>query len=90
MDAEPPIEGAEKMSRPPSKIVRVLRTVLWALLFAFVFGFVIGTVLRRQFERPIRYIGERSGPDSIPSTAPYDIADALPRVLMPGDHEEQV
>ena len=56
-------------SRPPDAgrngrgrtLGRILRTILWALVVAFVVGFVIGTLLRRELEKPVRYIGDRGG-----------------------------
>ncbi len=73
-----------------SKLGRVLRTIFWALVFAFLIGFVVGSLLRRELERPVRYIGERSAPDSILPANPCDVGDALTRVLVPGHHEEQI
>jgi hypothetical protein len=73
-----------------SRIGRVLRTVLWAILFAFAFGFVVGTVLRAKLDRPVRYIGARPAAVSVLARAPRDVGDALPRVLMTRDHEEQI
>ena len=73
-----------------SRLGRVLRTVFWALVFAFLFGFAIGSLLRRELERPVRYIGERSAADSVLPANPCDVGDALTRVLMPGHHEEQI
>ena len=77
-------------TRSPSTIGRVLRTIFWALFFAFVFGFVVGTVLRRELDKPVRYIGERSDDRSVLATNPGDVGDALAGVFMSGDHEEQV
>ena len=80
----------------PSRLGRVLRTVFWALVFAFAFGFVVGTFLRRELDRPVRYIGaidqtdERCDSGLALSAPPGDIGDALARILVPGDHEEQV
>ncbi len=83
----------------PSRVGRVLRTVFWALVFAFVFGFVVGTFLRRELDRPVRYIGaigetdetdERVDSGLALAARPRHIGDALARILMPGDHEEQV
>lgn len=74
----------------PSTIGRVLRTIFWALFFAFVFGFVVGTVLRRELDKPVRYIGERSNARSVLAGNPRDVGDTLACILMPGDHEEQV
>jgi hypothetical protein len=39
----------------------MLRVLLWALAIAFVVGFLIGSLLRRGLERPVRYVGGRSG-----------------------------
>lgn len=94
------------MPESPSRIGRILRTVFWALFIAFVFGFVIGIFLRRELDRPVRYIGARfeSGPvlpndrsthsppnaTMISAAAPCDIGDTLPRIFMPCHHEEEV
>ena len=67
-----------------------MRTVFWALVLAFVIGFVIGTLLRRELDRPVRYIGERSGPGSVLAASPGNVRNALPRILMPCHHEKQV
>lgn len=69
---------------------RILRSVLWAVFFAFVFGLVVGTLLRRELERPVRYIGERSSRNSILTAHPGYIGNPLPRVFMSGHHEEQI
>jgi hypothetical protein len=74
----------------PSKIGRVLRTIFWALFFAFVVGLVVGTLLRRELDRPVRYIGERADAESVLATNPCDVGDTLARVLMSRHHEEQV
>jgi hypothetical protein len=73
-----------------SKLGRVLRTIFWALVFAFLFGFVVGSLLRRELDRPVRYIGERSDAGSVLAANPCDVRDTLTRVLMPGHHEEQI
>ncbi len=39
---------------------RLGRTIAVALLIAFLFGLLIGTWLRRELERPIRYVVETS------------------------------
>ena len=77
-------------TRTPSKIGRVLRTIFWALFFAFVFGFVVGTFLRRELDKPVRYIGQRSNAPSALTGNPRDVGYALTRIFMSGDHEEQV
>lgn len=85
-------------SRPPdagrngrgSTLGRILRTILWALVVAFVVGFVIGTLLRRELEKPVRYIGDRGGAASVAARDPGHVGHARARVLVPGDHEEQV
>jgi hypothetical protein len=81
----------------PSRIGRVLRAVFWALVFAFVFGFVVGTFLRRELDRPVRYIGAVGERDeridsglALAAARPCDVGDALACILVPGDHEEQV
>ena len=93
---------ARSRTERPSRLRRVLRTVFWALVFAFVFGFVLGTFLRRELDRPVRYIGalgqvgetgetgERIDSGLALSARPCDIGDPLARVLVPGHHEEQV
>lgn len=50
----------EKKKKPKKKrslFVRLLRTILLSLLVAFTVGFVIGTLLRREVDKPVRYIG---------------------------------
>ena len=74
----------------PSKLGRVLRTVFWALVFAFAIGFVVGTILRRELDRPQRYIGEQSDADSGLAANPCDVGNPLAGVLVPRDHEEQI
>ncbi len=74
----------------PGHVRRFLRTVLWAVFFALVFGLVVGTLLRRELERPVRYIGERSSRNSILTAYPGNIGNALSRVLMSSHHEEQI
>jgi len=77
-----------------SRLSNVLRTILYALVIAFIIGFVIGTLLRRELERPTRYIGwhgfERRLAPSALASDPRDVDHALARILMPRDHEEQV
>lgn len=81
----------------------MLRAILWTVLIAFGVGFLIGTLLRRELERPIRYIGgvdpegtvieREAGRASAPSNLaanPRDVFDALPGVFVSRDHEEQV
>ena len=48
---------------------RMLRALLWALAIAFFVGFLIGSLLRREIERPVRYIGgyDRMAPPLLPS-----------------------
>lgn len=69
-----------------------MRTVAWAVLIAFTFGFFIGTLLRRELDRPVRYIGqnERNVPLFRAAVDPSHVGYALPRVLMPRNHEEQI
>ena len=92
--------------RPHRSIfVRILRAILFAIFFAFLFGFVVGMFLRRELDRPVRYMGELPGEaaetlsrvkpraDSISvdrPTDPGDIPYALPRVFVARDDEEQV
>ncbi len=80
----------ERPRGPLARIGRLLRMVFWALVFAFVFGFTIGTLLRAKLERPVRYIGERASTASALAAAPGDVRNALPCVLMPREHEEQI
>ena len=47
--------GAERGAG--SKLVALVRTVLWALAIAFVVGLVIGTLIRIQLEEPELYMG---------------------------------
>ena len=79
-------------SGPASAFGRIIRTVAWAVLIAFAFGFFIGTLLRRELDRPVRYIGENEGRERLLRAAvhPGHIGHALPRVLVPRDHKEQV
>ena len=82
-----------RTARVLGRIVRVLRTIFWALLFAFAVGFVIGTFLRREIDRPVRYIGGLEEPTrrvSVRPVQPGNIVDALPCILVPSHHEEQV
>lgn len=93
-DSPPAMTGEKKgvASGAASAFGRVLRTVAWAVLIAFAFGFFIGTLLRRELDRPVRYIGEnaRSEPLLRAAVDPGHIGHAKPRVLVPRNHEEQV
>jgi hypothetical protein len=51
----------------------MLRVLLWALAIAFVVGFLIGSLLRRELERPVRYIGGQDGPTTLWDGAPSRI-----------------
>jgi hypothetical protein len=73
-----------------SAIGRVLRTIFWALVVAFAVGFLVGTLLRRELEKPVRYIGEREVRNSVAATRPRDVGDAQSCILVPRDHEEQI
>ncbi len=42
-----------------SKIGKLIRTILIALVVAFLVGFTFGTLLRREVDKPVRYIGSR-------------------------------
>ena len=83
-------------ARPRRSIfVRILRMIFFAILFAFLFGFVIGTFLRRDLERPIRYMGDGRAEStalaiSVRATDPGDIGHALSRILVARHYEEQV
>lgn len=44
-----------------STLGRMLRGILWVLVIAFLVGFLIGSLLRRELERPVRYIGGHDG-----------------------------
>lgn len=68
--------------------IRLLRTILYALAIAFLIGFAIGTWLRREVERPTRYIGAIRW--SVPTRYPGDIRDTEPGVLVSSHDEEQV
>ena len=80
--------------RGRSRFLGVVRTILYALAIAFFIGLVIGTLLRRELERPTRYIGAyeiRAGFElSALTSDPRDVRHALARVLVSRDHEEQV
>ena len=87
------MEADGRTTRSPSLLGRLLRTLFWALFTAFVIGFVIGTLLRREAEKPIRYIGRSTPTEAIGSalaTHPGHVGHARPRVLVAGDYEEQV
>ena len=84
-------------ARRPRRSVgaRLLRTILIAALIAFTVGFTIGSLLRREMERPARYIGARFDPpralhDSAGAQHPGDVRDVLARVLMSSHNEEQI
>ncbi len=83
-------------ARPPrrSKIAVLLRRVLYALAIAFIIGFVIGTLIRRQLERPVRYIGAQLPGEAVAASAlaphPSHIRDTEACILVPSHHEEQV
>lgn len=86
--------AASTSSGRRSPLARILRAVLLAIFVAFLLGLVVGTLLRRQLDRPVRYMSARPEFASFASVAgtadPGDIRYALPRVLVTGDHEEQV
>jgi hypothetical protein len=75
----------------------VLRTIAWALIIAFAIGWLIGSLLRRELERPERYLGS-STPSSAPMGAgasvaarhPGHIGHASPRIFVSRQHEEQI
>ena len=48
--------------------MRVLRKILLAVFIAFLIGFVVGLFLRRELDRPVRYMGERPA-ESTPTPA---------------------
>jgi hypothetical protein len=73
-----------------SLLGRILRTILWALVVAFVIGFVIGTLLRRELEKPVRYVGGLEATPSVAAGPPRHVDHAGAGVLMARDHEEQV
>ena len=77
-----------------SRFSSVLRTILYALVIAFIIGFVIGTLLRRELERPTRYIGwqglEKQFALSALASDPRNVRYALAGILMSRDHEEQI
>ena len=80
--------------RQPSKIVVLLRRILYALAIAFMVGFVIGTLIRRQLERPIRYIGAQLQDEALASSTlaphPSHVLDTETCVLVASHHEEKV
>jgi len=91
----------ERRDHAPSTLGRILRAILWSLLIAFAIGFVIGTLLRRELEKPVRYIGsvdrverfiELGGPTRPISLAvrPGNVGDVVSSVLVACEHEEQV
>ena len=80
-------------------LVRILRTIFFALFFAFLFGFVVGTILRRELDRPVRYMGEIPSDAAnssfafrslVGSTDPGNIRYSLTRVLVSRHDEEQI
>jgi hypothetical protein len=84
-------------ARRPKRSVaaRLLRTILLMALIAFAIGFAIGSLLRRELERPTRYLGARFDPalgSSLSAGAqdPGDVRDALARILVSSHDEEQV
>ena len=84
-------------ARPPRRSVaaRLLRTILLTVLIAFAVGLVIGSLLRREMERPTRYIGARFDPALGPGNSagaqhPGDVRDVLARILVSSHDEEQV
>ncbi len=83
-------------ARPPrrSKIAVLLRGVLYALAIAFIIGFVIGTLIRRQLERPVRYIGAQTQGKALVASDlarhPSHIRDSEACILVPSHHEEKV
>lgn len=85
--------SSSSASSAPSALGRILRTIAWAILIAFTFGFFIGTLLRRELERPVRYIGGTERSESLcggGAVHPSDVGHTLPGVLMSRDHKEQV
>ena len=98
------VRRGERSVDPKKKSLaaRLAHTVLIAILVAFAFGLVVGTLLRRQLDRPVRYMSHHTEIETIsvgsfpsfPSfggaTHPGDVRHAPPRVLVAGQHEEQV
>lgn len=85
--------AAEPGDAPKKSLgARLLRTVLIAILAAFVFGLVVGTILRRQLDRPVRYIGSTAGAAGsvVLASHPGHVRDTPPRVLVAGQHKEQI
>lgn len=83
------------LERPgKSRLSSIVRTVLYALVIAFIIGILIGSVLRRELERPTRYIGWRGFENGSALSAlaadPRDVRHTLACILMSRDHEEQV
>ena len=80
--------------RRPSKLAALLRRVLYALAIAFLIGFVLGTLIRRQLERPTRYIGAQHSGQAVAASdlarPPSHIREPETRILVTSHHEEQV
>ena len=59
-------ENGEAQAGPRrSAFARVLRMIGLALLVAFAVGFLIGTLIRREAEKPVRYMGERPAAEQL-------------------------
>jgi hypothetical protein len=68
-----PVSEKHRAGRAGSTFARIARTILWSIVVAFAIGFLIGTLLRRELERPVRYIGDRaSSADPIATISPPD------------------
>jgi hypothetical protein len=59
-----------------SLLVRILRKILIAVFIAFVIGFVIGIFLRRELDRPVRYMGERPAETAPTPADPCTLVDS--------------
>jgi len=75
--------------------VKLIRIIVMALLGSLLAGLVIGTLIRRQIERPERYIGRaRPGLHDLPASAvpagPLHITDPGAVVRLACQDEEQV
>jgi len=85
-------EAGASDAKKKSLGLRLLRTLLIAILVAFAFGLVVGTLLRRQLDRPVRYMGGRVQAAESVACAPHPghVRHASPGVLVASQHEEQI
>lgn len=59
-------QARDPTASPKGGFGRLLKTIFYALIFAFAIGLLIGTLIRREIEKPVRYIG--AAPAAIPET----------------------